>query len=117
MRESDPSMPVRLVAQRVDVNPARRSLARESLPPAAGVFVRDRDLEAVRREPACMVEIFVAIAAAATGAFHDNLATFQIAHDPVSPGIRWRRVFADVRNVPSVGGDEDILVRSPDVLG
>src|SRR2546423_7548263 len=51
MRALDRSMPVRLVAERVDMHPARRRFARESLPNATGVAMGDGDLEAVGREP------------------------------------------------------------------
>ena len=68
------SMPVRLVAQRVDVNAPRGGLSRNALPPRVAVGVRDGDLEAVGRKPPGVVEVFIAIAATIPRALDHHFA-------------------------------------------
>src|SRR5438477_5812525 len=116
MRALDRSMPVRLVAESVDMHPTCRRFARESLPNAAGVAMGDGDLEAVGREPARVIEIFVAVAAAAARTSHDDRSRPQIADDAIGPRIRRRRVLANIREVATVWGNEEILIRRPDII-
>jgi hypothetical protein len=109
-------MPIRLVAERVNVNPARGRLAGQSLPPPAAVAVRDGDLEAVGREPAGVIEVFIAIASAASRTLHHYRAALEIAHDSVGAGIGGRSILADVSEEAPIRRDEQILVRRPDVV-
>src|SRR5207247_7217557 len=101
-RAWDPSMPVRLVGQSIDMHPGRGRLAGKPLPTAAAVAVCDRDLEAVGRKPARMIVVLVAIATTTAGTSDRDLSGFEIAHNGIRAGIRRRRVLADVRDVASV---------------
>src|SRR5439155_19464411 len=96
-RAWDPSMPVRLVGQSIDVHPGCGRLAGEPLPTATAVAVCDGDLEAVGRKPARMIVVLVAIAATTAGTSDRDLSGLEIAHNGIRAGIRRRRVLADVR--------------------
>src|ERR1700736_2495409 len=110
-------MPVRLVGEGIDVDPPRRRLSGDSLPAALGVRVRDGDLKAVGWKPPRVIEVFIAIAAAAAGAFGDNLSICEVAYDGVGPGILGSRVLTDVGDVVPVGREKHVLIRGPDVGG
>src|SRR6267154_874787 len=104
-------MPVWFVAQCVDMNPARRRFARQALPPAAGVAVRYRYLEAVGREPPCVVEILVAVASPASRTLHHDRTRLELAHDSVGSRIHRRGILAHISEVAAVGRNENVLIR------
>src|SRR6185436_12601720 len=115
-RASDPSMPIGLVGEGIDVDATRRRFAGESLPTAAAVSMRDRYLEAVGREPAGVIVVLVAVAPSAAGPLHHDRSGAELAHDSVRPGVGGRGVLAHISDVSAVGRNEHILVRGPDIL-
>ena len=72
--------------------------------------MRDSDLEAVGREPARVVEVFIAIASATSRTPDHDFSGPEIAHDSIGAGIRGRGILSDVSEVASIRGDQEILI-------
>ena len=87
------------------------------MPRRAGARVRDGDLEAVGREPAGVIEVLVAVAAAPTRTLYHHTASREVADNPVGARARWCGILTHVRDVPPIGRDENILVGPPHIIG
>jgi hypothetical protein len=109
------SMPFGLLSQRIHVNATRRRPSGDTLPRRAGAGVHDGDLEAVRREPARVVEILIAVTTPAAGALDHHLASREVAHDPIRARSSRCGILTYVSDVATIGRDEDILVGHPHV--
>jgi hypothetical protein len=109
-------MPVGLLGEGVHVNAARGGASRDALPRRASVGVRYGDLETVRRKPARVIEVLVAVAATTAGPFDHDFAISEVAHDSVSAGVDRRGVLSHVRDVAAIRRDEDVLIGPPHVF-
>src|SRR5688500_20219569 len=77
--------------------------------------MRHDDLEAVRREPARIVRIDLAVASASRWSAGDDLAAPQIAHDSECPDVTREWIFRDVRHVPAIRRKHEIVKECPHV--